>query len=186
MSSIPLRLPRGASAGNARMSGVPTRTGFIAAISEKRAGKLKDPLRRVMSTCPSSSGSLSASSASRANSGNSSKKRTPRWANVTSPGRGGDPPPTSATVDAVWWASKRPLRKQALHAVEETRGAPDARHFQGFLRVQRRHDPRHTSGKHGLPHSRGSHHQQVMTTRRCDLKRTFGSTLPRNVREIGL
>ena len=50
---------------------------------------------------PVSSGSRSASSAGRGNSGSSSRKSSPPWASEISPGRGGDPPPTSATADAV-------------------------------------------------------------------------------------
>ena len=70
---------------------------------------------------PFSSGSRSASRALRANSGNSSKNSTPWWASDMAPGRGGEPPPTSATALAVWCGalvgrrphscgSKRPAR----------------------------------------------------------------------------
>ena len=51
---------------------------------------------------PDSSGSRSASSDARANSGSSSRNSTPWCASETSPGRGGEPPPTSATDDALW------------------------------------------------------------------------------------
>ena len=51
---------------------------------------------------PLSSGSRKASSACLGNSGNSSKNKTPWCASDTSPGRGGDPPPTKATALAEW------------------------------------------------------------------------------------
>src|SRR5579875_4223409 len=44
----------------------------------------------------------STSRASRANSGSSSRKRTPWCARLTSPGRGMVPPPTRAAVETVW------------------------------------------------------------------------------------
>jgi hypothetical protein len=47
---------------------------------------------------PVSSGSRKASRAARGNSGSSSRNRTPWWASEISPGRGGEPPPTSATA----------------------------------------------------------------------------------------
>ena len=70
---------------------------------------------------PVSKGSRSASNALRANSGNSSKNKTPWCAKEISPGRGGEPPPTKATALAVWcgdpvgrWpqreSSKRPAK----------------------------------------------------------------------------
>ena len=49
-----------------------------------------------------SSGSRSASSALRGNSGSSSRNSTPPWARLISPGLGGEPPPTKATALAVW------------------------------------------------------------------------------------
>ncbi len=75
--------------------------GFEAATSMKRQGSETVPVVLVTVTTPSSSGTRSASSASRRNSPSSSRKRTPRCARVTSPGRGGDPPPTSARPETV-------------------------------------------------------------------------------------
>jgi hypothetical protein len=43
------------------------------------------------------------------NSGSSSRKRTPLWARLTSPGRGNEPPPTTAASLAVWWGLRKGL-----------------------------------------------------------------------------
>ena len=59
-----------------------------------------------MSTLPSSSGWRSASSAARENSASSSRNSTPRWASVTSPGRGRAPPPTRPCGEMVWWGER--------------------------------------------------------------------------------
>ena len=75
--------------------------GFIAATSWNAAGKSACRAARDTTMRPVSSGSRSASSAARGNSASSSRKRTPRWASDASPGRGGEPPPTSAAADAV-------------------------------------------------------------------------------------
>lgn len=75
--------------------------GFMAATRTKRAGKVAVRAAREMLTTPSSSGCRKASSAPRENSSVSSRKSTPLCARLTSPGRGCEPPPTSAAVDAV-------------------------------------------------------------------------------------
>lgn len=88
--------------------------GFIAATIWKRAGKSECRAAREIVMCPVSSGSRSTSSTCRLNSGSSSRKRTPRCASVISPGRGTDPPPTSAIPDAVWCGARngrRPKRR---------------------------------------------------------------------------
>ncbi len=76
---------------------------------------------------PDSSGSRRASSAARGNSGSSSRNRTPWCAREISPGRGGDPPPTSATALAVWcgdrvgrtahWSSENRPPNEAIAAL---------------------------------------------------------------------
>ena len=63
----------------------------LAAVATLRAA-------RATVTVPDSSGSRRTSSARRSHSGNSSRKRTPSWARLTSPGRGSAPPPMSATA----------------------------------------------------------------------------------------
>ena len=65
----------------------------MAATRRKRAGKVRLARARATVTTPSSRGWRRASRASRENSGNSSRKSTPRWAKETSPGLGMAPPP---------------------------------------------------------------------------------------------
>ena len=76
--------------------------GFCAATSMHLAGKVVLPFAREMETTLSSIGCLRLSNTERGNSGNSSKKRTPRWASVISPGLGLEPPPISPTSEVVW------------------------------------------------------------------------------------
>ena len=76
--------------------------GFMAAASINRQGKAALPCTRLTVTTRSSSGWRRASSASRENSGSSSKNSTPLWARLTSPGRGTVPPPDSADALVVW------------------------------------------------------------------------------------
>ena len=64
-------------------------------------GALSWRAARAMWIRPDSSGSRRVSSTLRSNSGNSSRNTTPWWASEISPGRGGLPPPTSATAEAV-------------------------------------------------------------------------------------
>ena len=71
--------------------------GFIAATIIQSAGKVTLPRARETVTTRSSSGCRSASSVRESNSGNSSRKRTPLCASVTSPAFGNAPPPTIAT-----------------------------------------------------------------------------------------
>jgi hypothetical protein len=95
-------LVRRAAAGRSAEPSQPQGQGFIAATSWKRAGNSARRAAREMVIVPVSSGSRSASSAARGNSGNSSRNSTPWCASEISPGRGGEPPPTSATALAVW------------------------------------------------------------------------------------
>ncbi len=79
---------------------------FIVPTSWKRAGKTTRPAARATETKPSSSGCRSASSDGRANSASSSRRRTPRWARLASPGRSPGPPPTIAAVEALWCGAR--------------------------------------------------------------------------------
>ena len=69
-------------------------------------GNVAERRARTITTCRSSSGWRSDSSAERRNSGSSSRKRTPRCARLASPGRGGFPPPTSPTSEIVWCGAR--------------------------------------------------------------------------------
>ena len=80
--------------------------GFIAATSCTRAGYVTCAWTRATLARPFSSGWRRASRVARWNSGNSSRKSTPRCAKDTSPGRARWPPPTSAASEAEWWGSR--------------------------------------------------------------------------------
>jgi hypothetical protein len=71
------------------------RHGLAAATSKYDAGSRSAPWMRSMVTARSSRGWRRPSTAARANSGNSSRNRTPLWASEISPGRGVEPPPIS-------------------------------------------------------------------------------------------
>ena len=84
----------------------PQGQGFMAATSWQRAGNSACRAAREMVMRPLSSGSRSASRAARGYSGSSSRNRMPWCASEISPGRGGEPPPTSATGDALWCGAR--------------------------------------------------------------------------------
>ena len=75
--------------------------GFIAATSMNSDGKVTLPAARDTVTLPSSIGCRITSSVERLNSGNSSRKRTPLWARLTSPGAGMVEPPNKPTSEIV-------------------------------------------------------------------------------------
>src|SRR3989344_7660453 len=85
---------------------LPHGQGFIAATKIKLEGKTAVPLARDMETILSSSGWRKDSITRFSNSGNSSRKSTPRCASVTSPGLGYVPPPTIDTYDEVWCGAR--------------------------------------------------------------------------------
>ena len=71
-------------------------------------------LARAITVSPASSGWRRASSTLGRNSGSSSRKRTPRCASETSPGRGLEPPPTSAAMLAEWCGARNGRRVAIL------------------------------------------------------------------------
>ena len=88
-----------------RRTGSPSKPqgqGLPAQTSSGRAGKRALIIARVTSMRPSSSGWRRASSTEGAKAQTSSRKSTPWWARLTSPGRGSRPPPTSPAADTVW------------------------------------------------------------------------------------
>ncbi len=74
---------------------------FIAARRRKSHGYFADDFAREIVMKPSSSGCLRTSRTWRGNSVISSRKRTPLWARVISPGLRFAPPPVIAMRDAV-------------------------------------------------------------------------------------
>jgi len=80
--------------------------GFIAASRIKFAGNVMRSFAREMWITPSSKGWRRVSRTCLGNSVISSRKRTPLWARVISPGLILVPPPTIATWEAVWWTSR--------------------------------------------------------------------------------
>ena len=82
---------------------------FIAAINVNFAGNVCVELALFIFIYPSSSGCLKTSNTSLGNSVISSRKRTPLFANVISPGLMLFPPPTIAILEAVWWTSRNGL-----------------------------------------------------------------------------
>ena len=71
-------------------------------------------LARAITVSPASSGWRSASSTLGRNSGSSSRNSTPRCASDTSPGRGLEPPPTSAAMLAEWCGARNGRRVASL------------------------------------------------------------------------
>ena len=91
-----------------------TDTGCPRRRSSGRAGKRALAIARVTSMRPSSSGWRSASSTDGAKAQTSSRKSTPWWARLTSPGRGTRPPPDEARGrDRVVGRPERPPRAPA-------------------------------------------------------------------------
>ena len=79
----------------------------MAPTSTKRAGKVVVPRARLTTTRPSSRGWRRASSTAVGNSPISSRKRTPPWARLISPGRiHVVPPPIIATAEALWCGAR--------------------------------------------------------------------------------
>ncbi len=80
---------------------LPQGHGFMAATKRKLAGNVIWLFALEIVMHPSSSGPRRVSSASRRNSGSSSRKRTPPCESDISPGRGDGPPPARAIAEAV-------------------------------------------------------------------------------------
>jgi len=70
------------------------------------AGNVSVPLARLIVTILSSNGCRSTSRTRPSNSGNSSRKSTPRCARLISPGRGQRPPPTNPAWLTVWCGAR--------------------------------------------------------------------------------
>ena len=81
----------------------PQGQGFIAPMSENRAGYRQLIFTRLIVISPSSRGCLSVSRRDLSNSRNSSRKSTPLWAREISPGLASRPHPMIEASLAVWW-----------------------------------------------------------------------------------
>jgi len=79
----------------------------MAAMSMKEEGKVKEDKAREMVTLPSSRGWRRTSRTFFLNSGSSSRKSTPLWERLTSPGLGICPPPMSPASEMVWWGERK-------------------------------------------------------------------------------
>ena len=90
----------------------------MAAPIMNRAGQTTVPLARLTEMEPSSIGSRNASRTLRLNSGSSSRKRTPLWARLASPGFSRVPPPTKDTMDALWWGVRNGRVMTGLNSSE--------------------------------------------------------------------
>src|SRR5262249_38116936 len=115
-------------------------------------------------TSPASSGCRSASSTSLANSGASSRNRTPRWASDAEPGRIIPlPPPTIAALVAVWCGARK-----GGSVSSETWGGSAPRHrvngrdFQRGCSVETRQNCGNPFSQHRLARARRPEQRQVM------------------------
>ncbi len=70
-------------------------------------------------------------------------------------------------------------------AFECSRDRLDHRDLQRLRRIERRQDARQARGEHALPCTRRPVHQQIVTTRRCNLQSALGGFLTLHALEIG-
>ena len=151
----------------------------------KRAGKVMEVAAREMVTTPSSRGWRSTSRVERLNSGSSSRKRTPWWARLTSPGRGVVPPPMSPASEMVWCGARKGRRRQEpLARLEQPHDAVNLGGFQGLFLVQGRQDGRQALGQHGLARARRADHQDVVAAGRGQQQGPFHRLLALDLAEI--
>src|SRR5213592_2597486 len=92
--AIALHLKRPTTAFALQIAKIAARTWIHRRTSINSEGKVTLPAARDTVTFPSSSGCRITSNADLLNSGSSSRKRTPLWATLTSPGFGNVPPPS--------------------------------------------------------------------------------------------
>ena len=83
-----------------------------------RAGNVTVPSARVSLTSPVSIGWRMPCRTELLNSDSSSRKSTPLCASVISPGRIGDPPPTSPASDAEWWGLRNGRTPDRIAAID--------------------------------------------------------------------
>ena len=160
--------------------------GFIAATSRTLAGNATVALARLTRTTPSSSGWRRPSSTGAMNSASSSRKSTPLFARLSSPGRiDAPPPPTSETIDELWWGARNGgWRDQPAPRQAHARSGVHDRDVERLRRGERRQQPREARREHRLARARRAHHQEVMATRGRDLDGEPAELVPPDVREI--
>ena len=169
----------------AGLSPRPHGQGLVAATSMKRQGSSTAWRARTIVTRPSSSGWRRASSASRENSPSSSRNRTPRWASVTSPGRGGEPPPTSPAVEIVWWGARNGRAAVSLRARGPAAGARDPQHLHRLGAAERGHDRRQAARGERLAGAGRTNDQQAVTSGGRHLERVQKDGCPRRSARSG-
>ena len=149
-----------------------------------RAGNVTVPSARVSLTSPVSIGWRMPCRTELLNSDSSSRKSTPLCASVISPGRIGDPPPTSPASDAEWWGLRNGRTPRQDRCDRLPRHRVDKSSFKRlFLREgwQKRGQPR---GKHGLTRPRRPHHEHPMPSRSRYLQGALGDLMPCDIAKI--
>ena len=127
----------------------------MAAASMKRAGKVRLMAARLSVTVPSSSGWRSTSSTLRRNSGSSSRKSTPPWARLTSPGpRDGAAADESGVADGVVRCAEGPDGAERLAPAEQAGDAVDLGGLERLVERHGRQDGGEPAGQHGLARAR--------------------------------
>ena len=136
---------------------------------------------------PSSSGSRSPSRAAGGNSPSSSRKSTPPWLRLISPGRSvAEPPPTRR--DGRGRVVRRAERRRGDQAARRHRqpgGRVNHRGRQRLGPVERREQARQPLGEHRLARPGRADHQQVVAAGGGDLQRPAGHGLAADVGEVG-
>ena len=137
-------------------------------------------------TVPSSSGWRSASSAWRENSPSSSRNSTPRWASVTSPARGGLPPPTRPGAPRSCGAARGTAARQRAGAGGRPHDACDPRHLDRLVARQRRQQRGQPPRGERLACARRADDQQAVPARGGDLERVAQVGLSAQLGEVGM
>ena len=163
----------------------PQGQGFMAATSMKVGRIGHGGLAREMVTWPSSMGCRRTSRTFFLNSGSSSRKRTPLWARLTSPGLGFCPPPIRPASEMVWCGDRKGrLRDEPVPWRHESHDAVDLGGFEGLLKGQRGQNGGKSPCQHGLPRSGRPDHDHVVAAGGCDFKCPLGVFLAAHIAEI--
>src|SRR5579885_641566 len=137
-----------------------------------------------MVTTLSSNGWRSTSRTFCPNSGSSSRKRTPRWERLISPGRGNRPPPTRPAWLIVMRRAKGTLQDQRHIGGQHTADTVNLGHFERLFDDHTRQNRGRGTGEQGLAGAGRAAHQNIMTPAGRDLQRAFDMLLPAYRRHI--